>query len=313
MMDGAAAFVFGAAGRIGKEIVSFLSRAGVPVIGYTRRETDISDEAAVDGILSGTHPLLIINAAGYSDVDGAELDRERAKLENTRGMAVLATYSGKEGIPFIQLSTDYVFNGKKGEAYCETDTVMPLSVYGATMAAGEDAVRSANPRHIVLRTAGIYGPSVASFPWTVLRTADAGHSVSAATDLKGSPTSIAHLTEAILTLTLAIKSGSLKWGTYHVAGAGTASRYEVAKATLRSREHVVGISAKLIPAAAADFSPRARRPANSALDSSLFCTTFGFEPRPWDASIHMLVDRYYRSGFEMQLPRVRGIDRRPPR
>ncbi|HUO99055.1 MAG TPA: dTDP-4-dehydrorhamnose reductase [Rhizomicrobium sp.] len=305
MSDGAAVFVFGAGGRIGKELVSSLSRAGIPVVGCTRKEADITDEGAVARLLAQTRPYVIVNAAGYSDVDNAELERERAQADNARGPAVLSTQSGYEGIPLVHLSSAYVFSGKKGEPYREDDPVMPISVYGLTKAAGEDAVRSGNPRHIVLRTSGVYGPSIPSFSWTVLRQADAGHSVSAATDLRGSPTSIGLLSAAIASLAAAIRHGSIKWGTYHLAGSGSASRYELARTTLRSRENIVGVSAKLLPAAAADFSPRARRPPNSTLDSGLFAKTFSFETRPWDEAIYTLVEHYYRSGFEMRLPRSR--------
>lgn len=304
MSEGTPVIVFGAGGRIGRELISGLQQSGVTARGYTRKDANITHSAAVAQVCMQARPAIVINAAGYSDVDEAERDRERANLENARGPAVLAAYTGAEGIPLIHFSSDYVFNGGKGDSYREDDTVAPISTFGASKALGEEAIRSANPWHVILRTAGVFGPSIECFPVTVLRNADAGRQIRAAADLRGSPTPVGQLVSAVVALLRSLESGSRPWGTYNLAGAGGASRHELASAVLRTRERILGVRTTLTSALSSDFRARARRPRDSELDSSLFAATFGEAPGPWRDAIEPFVESYYRS-FSLPAPSAR--------
>jgi dTDP-4-dehydrorhamnose reductase len=304
MSETAPIVVLGGGGRIGSELLGGLRRARVPLRGFARKELDIASRPAVARALCEVRPRLVINAAGYSNVDEAECDRARAERENAHGPAILAAQTAAEGIALIHLSTSYIFNGRKGRAYCEDDPVCPISVYGATKASGEDAVRSANSRHIILRTAGVFGASIDCFPKTVLRMADSGHPIYAAIDLRGSPTPVDHLVSAILAVVGALESGSARWGTYNLAGAIGASRYELAKAVLTARERALGVRTALISAMRMDFGSKARRPRNAELDSTLFASTFGAAPGPWNEATETFVESYYRS-FTLPVARSR--------
>jgi dTDP-4-dehydrorhamnose reductase len=280
--------VFGAGGQLGRALLA-LRDGGLPVVGATRAEADVADIDAVRAAVARVAPAVIVNAAAYTDVDRAEDEPEKARRANATGPAVLASVCAERGLPLIHVSTDYVFDGRKEGAYVESDPIGPLNVYGRTKAAGEEAVRETLDRYLILRTSWLFAADGRNFVTTILRLAAERDTISVVTDQRGSPTGAGDLAAAILAAAKAIGRGGGEWGTFHVAGTGSASRHELALAIVEAQAERTGQRPTVEKATSASFPTRAVRPANSALDSSRFATAYGFRASSWEDAVRRMV------------------------
>ena len=208
----------GAEGQLGSVVRSGFGAH--QVIAPSEADLDICDPHQVEAALDRTLPDLLLNAAAYTDVDGAESDPETAFAVNARGPGILAAATERRGIPILHISTDYVFDGEAGRPYHERDETGPCCVYGRSKLEGEEAVRGANPRHFVVRTSWLYAAEGRNFPLTMFELAERSE-VRVVNDQFGSPTFAPHLRDALVELI-----GSASWGTYHLAGRGVSSWYE---------------------------------------------------------------------------------------
>ena len=243
----------GAEGQLGRVVRSGFGTH--EVIAPSEAELDICDRRKVEATLDQTRPDLLLNAAAYTDVDGAESDPETAFAGNARGPGILAVATGQRGIPMVHISTDYVFDGEAGRPYDERDETSPCTVYGRSTLEGEEAVRQSNPRHFVVRTAWLYAAQGRNFPRTMIEHAERPE-VRVVNDQFGSPTFAPHLAAGLLKL---IETTS--WGTYHLAGGGVASWHQFASALYRE----LGIETPVRPVPTSEFPRPARRPRFSAL------------------------------------------------
>jgi dTDP-4-dehydrorhamnose reductase len=243
----------GAEGQLGRVVRSGFGSH--QVIAPPEAELDICDPRRLEAALDQARPDLLLNAAAYTDVDGAESDPEAAFAANVRGPRILAVTTERRGIPILHLSTDYVFDGEAGRPYHERDEPGPCSVYGRSKLEGEQAVRHTNPRHFIVRTSWLYAAEGRNFPQTMLGLA-ARPEVRVVDDQFGSPTFAPHLSAGLLEL---IESAC--WGTYHLAGRGVASWWELASALYRER----GIETPVRPVPTSEFPRPAKRPRFSAL------------------------------------------------
>ena len=238
----------GARGQLGQALLPAL--AGHDVVALGSRELDIAELDAARAAVEGARADLVINCAAWTDVDGAEADPAGAFRANAVGPRNLALAARSAGAALLQLSSDYVFDGTSGRAYCEFDATNPLSVYGRSKLAGEDAVRTFLERHFVVRTAWLLSGRGRNF--ALAMRAQAGRpEVRVVADQFGSPTYAPHLARAIATLV-----ESEAWGTYHLAGAGCASWYELACALYRA----LGVATPVRPVATSEFPRPAPRP-----------------------------------------------------
>lgn len=274
--------VFGGNGQLGRELARAASERGTALAGLGRDEADITDAASVRRAIDRHRPALVVNAAAYTKVDLAETEREAARRANALGPAILAAACARSGVALVHLSTDYVFDGAKTGGYVEDDPIAPLSVYGATKAAGEDAVRGACQRHIIVRTSWVFGAFGRNFLKTMLALAQERDELRVVADQRGSPTSTRDLASAIHTVASRLAAGQTPWGTYHFAGVGVTTWHGFAERIVAAQAPVTGRRPTLVPIATRDDPRPARRPANSALDSSLFVRTFGIRPRRWE-------------------------------
>jgi dTDP-4-dehydrorhamnose reductase len=227
-------------------------------------EFDITDEARVRELVrafaeAGAGAGVLVNAAAYTNVEAAEDDAERAYLVNETGPRILAAAARAAGLGYVHISTDFVFDGRKQGAYVETDATNPLSVYGASKLAGERAVAAGYPEALIVRTAWVFGPGGVNFPAKILELAASRPTLSVVTDEVGSPTYTLDLAAGILDL-----ADAGAYGLFHLVGAGSCSRYEMAAEILR----LAGLDRELVPVTAATFPSNAARPANSVLDCS---------------------------------------------
>jgi dTDP-4-dehydrorhamnose reductase len=247
--------VTGADGQLGRALGPALGKH--EVVALARSRLDVTDSAAVRGAVGAHRPEIVVNAAAYNAVDAAETNREEAFRANALAPQLLAEAAAAAGASILHVSTDYVFDGEKGSAYEETDTPRPLSAYGESKLAGEQAVRAANPKHYVVRTAWVYAHGGKNFPMTILALAEKGP-VRVVDDQRGSPTFAPHLAQAIARLI-----DTEAFGTWHLAGAGETSWYELTEALFRLR----GVQAPLTAVSTAEFPRPARRPRLSSLVS----------------------------------------------
>jgi dTDP-4-dehydrorhamnose reductase len=280
----------GGAGQVGTEL-----RARAPghwrIAAPASRELDIARADQVAAALAARPWSLIVNAAAYTQVDRAEDEVEAAWRANALGPAILAGGAARAGVPLIHLSTDYVFDGKKPAPYVEDDPVAPLGVYGASKEGGEQAVRTAHPRHVILRTAWVVSPHGANFIKTMFRLAAERPALRVVDDQHGSPTSAGDLAEALVAVgERLIADPAAPAGTYHFANAGEATWRELAQAAFEVRA-AHGLPAPAIePIATADYPTRARRPANSRLSTAMLQRDYGITPRPWREAVRDVVE-----------------------
>jgi dTDP-4-dehydrorhamnose reductase len=269
-------------GREGQLARSLLERSAdfpdLQLITVVRPLVDLALPGSLAHAIRELEPDLVINAAAYTNVDRAEAEPELAYRINGNAAGEAAAAARGIGAPIIQISTDYVFDGALTAPYVEDAPTNPLNVYGASKLAGEQAVRSANPDHLILRTSWVYSPFGSNFLRTMLRLAGERDEVRVVNDQRGCPTSALDLADSLLRLASLRALGRREgWGrTFHVAGSGACSWAEFATEIFRNSAAVGGPSATVFPLSSSEFPTAAVRPANSVLDTTAFFETFGF-------------------------------------
>jgi dTDP-4-dehydrorhamnose reductase len=274
--------LFGANGQLGQELSRTCAERGVALAALSRAQADIADADAVHGAIAAHRPALVVNAAAYTKVDLAESEVEAARQGNEIGPKLLAQSCAAASLPLVHVSTDYVFDGTKSGAYVETDPVAPTGSYGRSKAAGEEAVRAAHPRHVILRTAWVYGEFGNNFLKTMLRLAATRDELRVVADQRGCPTATDDLAAAILTIAPRLTAGEDVWGTYHFAGTGATTWHGFASRIVAAQAPLTGRAPRVTPITTADYPTPARRPANSELDSEKFARAFGFRAQRWE-------------------------------
>ncbi len=272
--------LLGREGQIGAELLALGERFGFAVEGPARRQIDIADAAAVGAALAASRAGLVVNAAAYTAVDRAEREVERAFAVNALGAANLAAACARQGVPLVHLSTDYVFGAAKRAPWREDDPIDPLSVYGASKAAGELAVRAAVERHVILRTSGVFSRHRRNFLKAVLAAAAAGRALEVVDDQTTCPTPACHVAEAILTLAQRLGEGD-GWGTYHYCAEGPVTWFAFAGAILEVYAGLGRSAPAPRPVASAAYGAPARRPPYAVLDCGKIAARWAIRPRPW--------------------------------
>lgn len=281
--------ITGGTGQVGLELARLDWPADVEPHFPDRAALDLGSEASV-ACLANRDWAAVINCAAYTAVDKAESEVGAAFLANAQGPAWLAEATARAGIPLIHVSTDYVFSGD-GEGFYEPgDPVGPPGVYGASKLAGELAVRTGNPRSVVLRTAWVLSAHRENFLKTMLRIGAAGGPLRVVADQTGCPTSAADIAGALQAITLAhLKDSSAPTGIYHFVNAGEASWCDLAREIFALSGAAGGPSADVTAITTADYPTIARRPANSRLCTASLTRDFGMTPRPWRDAVAEIV------------------------
>jgi dTDP-4-dehydrorhamnose reductase len=285
--------VTGVEGQLGTELVRQAPACGVVVTAPLLAEMDLTNHARVEEVFAAVRPSAVINAAAYTLVDRAETESDLAFAVNAAAPAHLARLCDRAGIPLVQVSTDYVFDGCKQTPYVEDDPIAPLGVYGRSKAEGEAAVRGTLREHLIVRTAWLYSPYGSNFVRTILRLAAEGKELRIVDDQVGSPTCAADFAEALLSIAGRLRTGSeIPWGTYHYCGRGITSWFGFARhilQTLTTRRHIDAY--RVVPITTQEYPTAARRPAFSALDCSRIQGNFGITLKPWQESVAQTIDR----------------------
>lgn len=290
----------GRRGQLARCLAELAPTRGVPIAVVGRPELDVENGEGIDRILDGLEPSVIINAAAYTAVDKAETEPGRAFAVNCGGAALLADAAARHGVPFVHISTDFIFDGAKTMSYREGDVPAPLNIYGSSKLAGEAAVLRVNPRATVIRTSWVYSPHGTNFVRTMLRLFLTQPVVRVVDDQRGTPTSAVDLAKAILVIAERLLGRQEDAGIYHVAGQGETTWYGLAAAILEGLGRRGGPLPTLQPIKTADYPTPARRPRNSCLDSSKAERVFGVRLPPWRSSLEECLDQIGEMPRELQ-------------
>lgn len=265
--------------------------AGIEVVTLGRPALDLERPETVGPAIMAAKPQIVVNAAAYTAVDKAESEPDRAYAANRDGAGAAAAAAHALGVPFIHLSTDYVYPGDKPAPYVETDPTGPLGVYGSSKLAGEEAVKSAHAFPVIFRTSWVYSPFGANFVKTMLRLGREREVLRVVDDQLGNPTSAIDIAEAFLRVTPDLLAGARTGGTFHLCGEGSVTWCGFARHIFDVSARQGGPAPRVEAITTADFPTPARRPANSRMATEAFATRFGFRLRPWQDAAAETVTR----------------------
>jgi dTDP-4-dehydrorhamnose reductase len=287
--------VLGHRGQLGWELMRQAVLSGVDIQGADLPELNITDGASLrDGVeASGAH--VVINTAAYTAVDRAEEEPAAAFAVNRDAVAMLAEICAGYSLPCIHISTDYVFDGTASRPYREEDPIAPLGVYGQSKAQGEESLRRRLDRHVIIRTAWLYGVHGHNFVKTMLRLGGEHETLRVVADQQGCPTFAADLAAAILRICKSVAAAEPQtWGTYHYCGQGVATWHEFAQEIFRLARPHQRLTVESVAAIRSDEYPAAtRRPAYSVLDCRRIGSRFGIQIPPWRLSLATMIERHY--------------------
>ena len=283
----------GAAGQLGQDLLRTPWADDTRLVARSRAELDIADGDAVGRDLDAVNPDVIVNAAAYTNVDRAEAEPEVAHAINADGVGHLARWADVNDARLVHVSTDYVFDGTKDGWYDESDPIAPLGAYGRSKAAGEDQARLAG-RHVILRTAWVYGAHGHNFVRTMLRLAAEREELNVVGDQRGCPSATADLASAIVTLAQQSRDGETS-GTYHLASPTEASWHEFASAILAPQ---IAAGLEVRPITTDQYPTPAARPANSRLDSTALAAAADVQLRPWADALSEVLAELTATGKE---------------
>lgn len=286
--------IAGAQGQLARAMIELAPAAeDVTAFAVGRPALDLTAPASVLSTLADFKPDVIVNAAAYTAVDRAEQEPDAAMALNAEGPRRLAEAAARMGAILIHISTDCVFDGTKASPYVERDETAPLSVYGRSKLAGEEAVRAAAPRHIILRTSWVFSPYGSNFLTRMIKLARQQRELRVVDDRVGCPTYAPHLAEAILGVARAATAAPREeiWGTYHGAGTDSATWCGFAREIMRLSGARGGPSVPVVPITTAEYPTAAIRPVNSRLDCNKLATVFGVALPPWQQGVAACIER----------------------
>jgi dTDP-4-dehydrorhamnose reductase len=285
--------VAGRTGQLAIELLDRLPRDGHVIVAREAPELDLTDPPSIARAVEEVAPDAIVNAAAYTAVDKAESQRDLAFAVNATGAGLLAEAAARRDMPFVHVSTDYVFPGDGGAPYTEDAATGPIGIYGASKLAGEQAVLAVNPRSIILRTAWVCSPHGNNFVKTMLRLGREREAVSVVADQHGAPTFAADLADAIARLLprlAAAPAGDQAFGVFHLTGAPHTTWHGFAQAIFAeaaARGHKVP---RLSAITTADYPTPARRPADGRLDCGKIVRVYGIPAADWRRSLSRCFD-----------------------
>lgn len=275
--------MFGKTGQVATEV---LRRAGdIEVEALDRAAADQTDPAACAALVANTDADIILNAAAYTAVDKAEEDEATAAIVNGETPAALAHTAAARNIPFLHISTDYVFDGSGETPWREDDRTAPLGAYGWTKLAGETGVMAAGGPHAILRTSWVFSAHGGNFVKTMLRLGAERDALTIVDDQIGGPTAAGDIAAALLTIARAFHGGKGVSGVYHFAGAPAVSWRQFAEAIFDE----AGLIVAATPIPTSDYPTPAKRPLNSRLDCAKIKADYGVDQPDWRASLKQVI------------------------
>lgn len=280
--------VTGAGGQLGREWVRFLDRMGLEYHAMKSKDLDITNSDAVDLTLNRVKPVAVVNCAGYTDVDGAESEMEKALRVNRNGVGHLAAWCVRHSTPIVHYSTDYVFPGRITDlvtypnGYPEDGEIGPVNSYGKSKRAGEELLFEAGGPYLLIRVSWLCGEFGNNFVKTILKLGNKRDRIQVVKDQIGSPTyavSVVQLSHQLL------QHGQN--GIYHITSGGMISWFDFASEIFR----MAGVNTVVEPVSTSEYPVKAPRPAFSKLDSSKISSTLNTEMEKWDEGLAELMNK----------------------
>ncbi len=279
--------VTGAGGMLATELLPLLEDEGHEVLALTRGDADVSHADSLKHSVHAFNPEWIFHLAAYTKVDDCEKEVDHAYLVNAIGSRHVALAAAQCGAGLLALSTDYVFPGDSKRPYREYDAVGPRSVYGASKWAGEQAIREIHPKHLIVRTAWLYGRGGPNFIDTILRRSRSGQDLKVVDDQRGTPTWTRDLSGALLRLAM-----RAQYGTYHVTNSGDCTWFDLARYVLDRTRSTVALDRT----DSASLARPAPRPSYSVLNLQMYEQATGDRMPPWKDA----VDRFLETRTESE-------------
>lgn len=274
----------GGSGQVGWELQRSLAPLG-EVIVAPRAALDLCDPGSVGPVVEACRPDIVVNAAGYTAVDAAETEPERADAVNHRAVALLAEAAARHDFRLVHYSSDYVFDGRGTAPFAESHAPGPLNAYGRSKLAGEEAIAASGCRHLILRTSWVHAPRGTNFVRTILGLARERNHLRVVADQHGAPTSA----ELIADVTAHLLKRDGRSGTYHLAATGETTWHEIARLIVTEARRLGApltlTPDEIEPVSSADFPAKAVRPLNSRLDTAKLRTDFGITLPDWRQGI----------------------------
>lgn len=284
--------VTGANGQVGYCLTKLLAEyKDIETLALDVQGLDITNQQMVERIVQEFKPSIIINAAAHTAVDKAETDIDSAYTINEKGAEYLAKAANDIDAAIFHISTDYVFSGDKNDLYTEGDTTDPQGVYGASKLAGELAVQQVNPKHIILRTAWVFGENGNNFVKTMLRLGSERSELGIVGDQLGGPTYAGDIASTLISIALKIKENKpVIYGLYHFSGLPHVSWFEFAKAIFEQAElkGIMNKAPKLSYITTEQYPTPAKRPANSMLSTQKITETFNIQASDWQKALESI-------------------------
>lgn len=281
--------ITGAKGQVGAELMREAVARGHDVVGYHSAELDITDAKQVLKALEAFQPQAVINAAAYTAVDKAEDEPDKAFAVNAQGVGHLAEACQQFDIPLLHISTDYVFDGKKSEAYLESDEPHAIGVYGASKLAGEQLLQNKWHKHIILRVSWVFGAEGNNFVKTMLRLAESRDELSVVNDQYGAPTSAKSIANCLLSLVEYDGFGEEEypWGLYHYQSEPGVTWYDFAHEIFAQANFLGQLSkpVTVLPITSEQFPTPVTRPENSKLGGDKIKQVFGIQASDWSQEL----------------------------
>jgi len=270
-------------GKTGQVATEFRKQAAVTAL--NREQADLANPEECASIINFSDADIIINAAAYTSVDKAEEEEHVANVINGQSPALMASAAARRNIPFIHISTDYVFDGSGSNAFSPEAPTKPLGAYGRSKLMGEIGVRAAGGPHAILRTSWVFSSHGSNFVKTMLRLGREKERLGVVADQVGGPTAAADIAKALFQMSVAFHSGKGPSGTYHFAGAPDISWAGFAREIFKQSKMAVEVEDILT----SSYPTPATRPKNSRLDCSSLETCFGIERPDWRQSLSQVI------------------------
>ncbi|MBF9035281.1 dTDP-4-dehydrorhamnose reductase [Rhodobacterales bacterium HKCCE2091] len=272
--------VFGRSGQVATTL-----RENPDVVTLGRDEADLSDPEACAAAIHDRRPVAVINAAAYTAVDRAEEEETLAHVVNAEAPGAMARAAAEREVPFVHISTDYVFDGSGTRPWQTDDATGPLGAYGRTKLAGEEAIRAAGGVHAILRTSWVFSSTGGNFVKTMLRLGAERDALRIVNDQVGGPTPAPAIADACMTIARTLVDDPSKTGTYHFSGTPDVSWADFAQAIFEE----AGLTCEITGIPTADYPTPAARPANSRLDCGALNDQFGIARPDWRTALGPIV------------------------
>ncbi|ETX10979.1 dTDP-4-dehydrorhamnose reductase [Roseivivax halodurans JCM 10272] len=274
--------VFGRTGQVATELARI---GGASVLCMGRDEADLTEPGRCGDIIESGAWDAVINAAAWTAVDAAEEHEAEAQRINADAPGEMARAAARRGIPFVQISTDYVFDGQGDRPFAVDARTAPLGAYGRTKLAGEEAVSEAGGPHVILRTSWVVSAHGKNFVKTMLKLGAERDRLTIVSDQIGGPTAATDIARACLTIAEALRGDPRKTGTYHLSGGPDVSWADFAREIFAQ----AGLTPEVVDIPSSEFPTPAKRPGNSRMDNSATEAAFGIAQPDWRASLREIL------------------------